>query len=261
MKRFIEDFKKYRPYAEYASRADLKAEVAGSYLNWVWWILEPLMFMLVYTFISMVVFQSGEKYFPIFVFIGLTFWDFFHKTMNASVEMVRRSRAIVTKVYIPKYVLIIQKMMVHGTKMLISLALVGLMMFCYRVPVNWHIIYLIPVLIVLLLFTFGASCIMLHFGVFIVDLQNIINILLRLVFYLSGIFYSISNKVPEPYSSIFLAGNPIAMIIDSARSSMLYADKPRMEWLFLWGCISFLLVIIGIRTIYKYENSYIKVMK
>ena len=109
MKRFITNIKKYFKYAVYSARADLKSEVAGSYLNWLWWILDPLCFMMIYIFIAAVVFKSSEPYFPVFIFIGLTVWDFFNKTVNASVKIVSNNRAIVTKIYIPKYILILQK--------------------------------------------------------------------------------------------------------------------------------------------------------
>ena len=52
MNRFIKDMKRYFAYAKFAARADLKAEVASSYLNWLWWVLDPLLFMMVYTFIA-----------------------------------------------------------------------------------------------------------------------------------------------------------------------------------------------------------------
>ena len=42
--------KKYWKYAIYSSKAQLKAEVANSYLNWLWWVLDPLCFMLIYVF-------------------------------------------------------------------------------------------------------------------------------------------------------------------------------------------------------------------
>lgn len=51
MNHFIDDMKKYYSYAKYSAKAELKAEVAGSYLNWVWWILEPVCLMFIYAFI------------------------------------------------------------------------------------------------------------------------------------------------------------------------------------------------------------------
>ena len=43
--------------------AELKSEVADSYLNWLWWIIEPICFMLIYTFIFGYVFKNSEQYF------------------------------------------------------------------------------------------------------------------------------------------------------------------------------------------------------
>ena len=51
MKRFINDTKKYWKYTLYAAKSQLKTEVANSYLNWIWWVLEPFCFMLIYAFI------------------------------------------------------------------------------------------------------------------------------------------------------------------------------------------------------------------
>ena len=67
--RLRQDLKKYGKYSIVSAKAQLKAEVASSYLNWLWWILDPICFMLIYTFIFGTVFQASEPYFPIFIFI------------------------------------------------------------------------------------------------------------------------------------------------------------------------------------------------
>lgn len=260
MKHFIDDLKKYFGYTKYSAKSDLKSEVASSYLNWLWWILDPLLFMLVYTFIAVIVFDSSKQFFPIFVFIGLTLWSFFNKTVIGSVKIIRNNSAIVSKVYIPKYMLIFQKMMVNGFKMMVSFALVIVMMVIWQVPVTLNILYMFPIVVVLVLITFGLSCIVLHFGVFVDDLHNVMTVVLRLMFYMSGIFYSIGDRVPEPYKSILLECNPISMLLESSRMCMLYSSVPYRKLIIFWGIVGLLLSIIGIRVIYKYENSYVKVM-
>ena len=135
--RFKNDLQKYWKYTQYAAKSQLKSEVASSYLNWLWWILDPLLFMLVYTFIALIVFKKSVEYFPVFVFIGLTCWNFFNKCVLGSVKVVKNNRQIVTKVYIPKFLLVVQKMLVNGFKMVISFGLVIIMMVIYQVPVTW----------------------------------------------------------------------------------------------------------------------------
>ena len=101
-KRFQKDFKRYWPYALYSAKAMLKSEVANSYLNWLWWIIDPFSFMLIYTFIFGYVFKSKEQYFPLYIFIGITIWDFFNRNMTQSVRLVKANKATVSKVYLPK---------------------------------------------------------------------------------------------------------------------------------------------------------------
>ena len=108
--KIVRDVKKYRYYIVYSAKSTLKAEVAGSRLSWLWWILDPLLFMLVYMFISAVVFGKSEEYFPIFVFIGVSVWNFFNKCISQSVMIVKANISVVSRVYLPKYLLLIQNL-------------------------------------------------------------------------------------------------------------------------------------------------------
>ena len=263
MTRFFKDFKKYWGYALYSARSELKAEVASSYLNWIWWILEPMCFMLIYTFISGFVFRSNEQYFPIFVYIGLTVWDFFNKSVQASVKLVKNRNSIVSKVFLPKFILAESKLMVYGFKTLISFGIVVLLMVVYRVPISLNILYVIPLVATLILVTFGCMCILLHFGVYILDLANIINIVLKLVFYMTGVFYSIESKIgplSKPLADLLGKCNPLAFIASGLRSCLIYSEGVDLPVLVAWFLLGIGLSAIGIRTIYKNENSYVKVI-
>lgn len=260
MKRFLNNIKKYFKYAIYSASADLKSEVAGSYLNWLWWILDPLCFMMIYIFVAGVVFKSSEPYFPVFIFIGLTVWDFFNKTVNASVKIVSNNRAIVTKIYIPKYILILQKTFVNMFKMGISWILVFALMIIFKVPLTINFLWFIPLLMIIYLITFGISCILLHYGIFVEDLANVTSLALRLVFYMSGIFYNLSTKVPSPYNKILLRCNPVAYIINAFRNIFLKNQAPSLIMMGGWTIAGILLIVIGIHIIHKYENSYAKVI-
>ncbi len=261
MKKFIEDIKKYYKYIIYATKSNLKTEVANSYLNWLWWILDPLCFMLVYAFIVEIVFKTKEVCFPVFVLIGLTVWNFFNMNVNSSVKLISNNKAIVDKVYIPKYILTFVKMFTNLFKMMISWALILIMMLFFKVPYTLYLLQFLPVLIVLFTLSFGISSLLMHFGVFIEDLNNVMTIVLKLVFYMSGIFYAIPTRIPAPFNSILLNFNPIALIIDSFRKMFIYQSIVDFKMLLLWFVVGLILSFIGIKTVQKYENSYAKVTK
>lgn len=261
MRKFFEDIKKYYKYIIYATKSNLKTEVANSYLNWLWWLLDPLCFMLVYIFIVEIVFKTKEECFPVFVLIGLTVWNFFNMNVNSSVKLIANNKAIVDKVYIPKYILTLVKMFTNLFKMMISWALILIMMIFFKVPYTFYLFQFLPVLIVLFILSFGISTLLMHFGVFVEDLNNVMIIVLKLVFYMSGIFYSIPTRIPKPISSFLLNLNPIALIIDSFRKMFIYQKFVNIRMLLFWLIIGLILSIIGIKTVQKYENSYAKVTK
>lgn len=260
MERFIKDFKKYWGYAVYSAKSELKSEVANSYLNWLWWVLDPICFMLIYVFIFGVVFKAREPYFPVFIFLGLSMWDFFNKNLKMSVTLVKRNKPIVSKVYLPKYILVVVKMLVNGFKMGVSLLIVAAMMVFWQVPLTWNILYFFPIMIVLWIFTFGCSSFMLHYGVFVEDLSNVINIILRLVFYMTGIFYNVATRLPAPYNEYAVKYNPLAFLLTEMRNAVIYGRIPNRNLLLVWFAVSLLLCILGIRKVYKNENSYVKVI-
>ena len=47
-------------------------QVSNAYLDWLWWLIEPVCMMLIYAVMFGVVFHASERYFPVFIFIGLT---------------------------------------------------------------------------------------------------------------------------------------------------------------------------------------------
>lgn len=255
--RFVCDFRKYFRFSVVSAKAQLKAEVASSYLNWVWWILDPLCFMLIYTFMFGYVFNSKEQYFPVFIFIGISMWDFFNKTLTQSVKIIKNNQSIVSKVYLPKYILVLIRIWVNGFKMMISFGIVVIMMVCYRIPLTWNVLYFFPILVILGVFTFGCSCFLLHFGVYVEDLSNVVSIVLRFVFYMTGIFYNIEKRIPA-FGKELNRYNPVAYLITSARQCLIYEKTPGRKLLLLWLAVSFVIAIAGVRKIYKEENSYVK---
>lgn len=258
--RFFKDIKKYLPYAIWSAKSDLQAEVATSYLNWMWWLIEPICSCLIYTFIFGIVFKAGEPYFAVFVFVGLTMWNFFARSLSSSVDIVRFNKDIITKVYMPKYILLLAKMFTYFFKMMVSFVVIFIIMIFYRVPVSLNLLWVLPVFIVLFLFTFGISSVMMHYGVYVSDLGYITGIVLQMLMYLTGVFYSVANQVPDPFGLILEVFNPIAFIISAMRSALLYSTTPMLGALGAWTLISFILIALGIFTVYSNENSYVKVI-
>lgn len=258
--RFFRDLKKYSRYIWTSAMSELRSEVANSYLNRLWWILEPLAFMFLYSFIFGTLLGIREEYYELFIFIGLTMWNFFNKTITGSIHVIKKNRTVIRKVYIPKFVLVLQKMTVNFIKMLFSIAIMIGMIIYLKIPLTWESLYALPSFIVFLLMTFSVSLLFAHFGVFVEDLSNVVRIGMRMLFYVSGVFFNVEKRIPQPYALVFSHINPVAFFIAGVRDPLIYGKPPSLKWLAGWAVVSLIGCAVGIAIIYKNENTYVKVI-
>lgn len=257
---FFKDVKEYAYFCRYMARTSLKAEVANSYLNWIWWVIEPLASMLVYYLIFSNLLGRNQEYYVVFIYTGTLIWSYFDRCMLFAVSAIRLNRDIVTKTYIPKPMLILSNMLFNSLKMLISIGILIILMVIQKVVLTPYILYIIPMLIVLQLFVFGICLISMHFGVFVDDLTHAMRIALHVLFYLTGVFYNLKTILPEPWGTWVIRINPMAAIMYNLRNGLLYGQAPEAATVLVWFALSILLCYAGLKLSYRYENTYVKVI-
>ena len=87
------------------------------------------------------------------------------------------------------------------------------------------------------------------------------NIAFRLLFYMTGIMYNIETRIYNPLiRKILIYCNPIALLITDMRKVLLYQTAPSVKGMLLWTVIALILSALGVRQIYKNENTYVKVI-
>lgn len=258
--RFGREILTYREYIFYAAKADLKAEVANSYLNRLWWILEPFFNMLVYVIVFGRIMGNSIQNYATYVFSALLMWNYFNHILNYSVKCIRNNRDIVTKIYMPKYVLLLTNMVLNFIKLLFSVAVLLVMMFIFKVEIGINIFWVIPPYVLMLLLSFGFGLILLHYGVFVDDLGYAVGILLTMVMFLSGIFYDVITTLTAPLNGIMLCANPVSMFTDTMRNALLYNSITNVPLVVIWLLLGLLIFYIGLHMVYKNENGYVKVI-
>jgi len=264
---------KYREYILYYSRILLKQRVAGSYLGFLWLFLDPLMFMLVYSFVVKFLFNSPIANFNLYVFIGLTTWKLVSGTLLMSPTTIVRNKGVFQQVYFHKFVYPTIYLMVNIYEFLIANTLIiGLMLLAPTpIPFTWHMLEFFPITFVAVLFTWGCSLIISHFGVYFFDLRNILDFTLKFLFYLSPIMWSYGNvqkleKVLFTIANIpikvvdILKLNPASIIIESFRAVLFEGKSPDYFILFLLALISCGLIFIGYRMMSRHEDSYARII-
>ena len=257
--RIIQELNKYKAYLIYSTKGMLKSEVSRSYLNRLWWLLDPLFYMLAYSFVSIVVFKAQQQYYQIYIIIGVVIWNFYNKVLQGSVKLVSTNQAVIAKVYVPKYIFLIRLILVNLFKLAISYFLILIMLVLWRVEFSWRILMIIPYTAALAFLTFGMGMILMHFGVYISDISNILTVLLRFQFYLSGIFYNMKKTLPDYAMKAVAVLNPVYDLIEGVRNNVLYEEGISNMPICLWCMISLILSVIGLITMYRKEGEYAKI--
>lgn len=260
LKRFGNELVKYKEYIFFAAKADLNAEVANSYLNRLWWLLEPFFNMFVYVIVFGQVMGSSVENYATYVFSSLLMWNYFNHIINYSVKCIRNNRDIVTKIYMPKYVLLLTNMVLNFIKLLFSLIVLVVMLFIFKVHIGIAVLWVVPTYMVMMLLSFGGGMIFMHYGVFVDDLAYAVGILLNMIMFLSGVFYDVITTLPSPLNLVMLSVNPIALFVDTMRSALLYNKVTNVPLIIIWSILSLLITYIGLHTVYKNENGYVKVI-
>lgn len=260
MKDFFKNCRKYWSFCCYSAYCQLNIEVVGMRLGWLWWLLEPALTMGIYTFVFQVVFGRQMPSLMAFISIGVMVWGFFQRNVLGSVGLVRRYAGLLNRVYIPKYILVISNMMLNAFKMLIAGLIVVFFLFYYQVPLHLTALQLIPIFAVFGIVTFGISVWLMHWGVYLPDLRKICSVLLQVMFYISGVFYDLTERLDPILGNVLLNVNPVARLMRETRNVLLYGTDCSWPHLALWLAVGLALSVSGVITVVRRERNYMKVV-
>ena len=258
IKRLIADVKKYRHYLAYSVKSNLKAELSNTVLGYFWWLLDPLLYMVIYTFLVQVIFKRATPAFPVYVFCALLPWKLATKTLSGSTTCIKSNASIIKQVYLPKFILPLVLLLTNTIKLLFGLLLILVMLLIFKIAFTWHMIEFIPVLFVFILFYYSLATLFSHFGVLFQDLQNLTAYILMFWFFSSPAMWDL-GLLPESWHKIIWL-NPNVTFFMSFRNVFMYGKSPYYLNLLILLAISLVITFIGIVTLYRSDKNYSKVL-
>ena len=223
--------------------SDLKVAYKNKLLGFLWTILDPLMMMGVYVLLVRVIFKRGGPQFPILLFTALLAWKWFTSSLSDSVVAITGKAKLIQTVYFPKVVLPVSKVLASFAEYLFSLLVLVPLLFIFRAKITLMVFWLPALLVVQMLFTIGASLLCSCLGVYFRDLENILRYSLRFWFYLSPGLYSVKDRIPVRFQSIYML-NPFAALFESYKNILVRGETPS-NYMSIVVLISLAVLILG----------------
>ena len=253
----------HRRLTRYLVRADLKKSGADTLLGNLWWILDPLLQMVVYVVLVTVIFKVNKEAYPLFVFSAILPWKWFSSSVNDGIMSVTSRERIIKQVKFPKIVLPVAATVGGIANFAFGLIpLMGLMLLFYRERITWYLV-LIPA-IAAVQFVFSLACAILVSGinVFFRDIGNVARHALRLWFYLSPALYAyhdVAGRLGGLVGKLMLL-NPWTPLFESYRDVIYTGTMP--NWLWLFAVLIASTVFLGLAMLFfkRVEPSFAKVL-
>lgn len=242
---------------------DFKVKYKRSVLGVVWSILYPVLMMLVMATVFSQMFKVGRMEgvnYLVYLMTGLVMFNYFSEASNTAMASVVNNFALINKVYIPKYIFPISKVLFVGINFLLTLIpLFVIILFTgsgdTRCVINFWYLLLPYVFLCMLLFTAGLGLLLSTVAVFLRDMFYIYGIVLTIWNYVTPVFYDISI-IPDALQPIFKL-NPLYMFLNGARTIILYGKCPDILDLIVMFLVGFGTLILGSIVFKKNQDKFI----
>ena len=175
----------------------LKLKYKNSLLGFLWSMINPLMYLLIFTFVFSNVFVDIERY-PLYALTGLIFWSFFSNSSVQVIESIINSSGVLKSMNINKLAFPIGAQLSALFSLLLTMIPFVILMFLFGLEIGWETLLFFPILIIFSVFTFGISLFLSALNVYFRDVQLAWSSLLPAIFYSAPIAYA-SHLIPAKF--------------------------------------------------------------
>jgi lipopolysaccharide transport system permease protein len=220
----LRDLWRYRELLLFLAWRDVKVKYKQTVVGLLWVIVQPLMTMIIFTFVfgRLAGLPSQGVPYPLFVLSGLVVWQYFASSLTGSTTSVVGSSGLISKVYFPRLVVPISTVIAGLVDFIVALGLVAALMAWYNQPVAWRML-LLPAFVLLAMVTaLGVGLWLSMLNVQFRDVQFTVPFLTQIWLFCSPVAYA-AGLIPPKYQLLF-ALNPMTIVINGFRWSLLGTD-------------------------------------
>ena len=214
------------------ARLSLKADARRYFFGYLWWILEPLLWVGVFYLVFEVLLSSGRADFLVFLAVGKLSFIWFSKSVTQAANSLIGNRGLIGKMDAPKWLFplavchegVYKQMAVFG--LLIALMLSQ----GYAPSVSW--LWLLPLTLTQYLLIVGCGMAAAVLACVRRDFQLLVQLGMVFLLFVSGIFWDIDSIGNAAFRENLLLVNPMASLIDLYRSVLMDGSAPPIrQWL------------------------------
>lgn len=243
------------------SRFSYKVLNQDAYLGSFWNILNPLIQIATYWFVFGIGLRSGRDVdgypYLLWMLTGLVPWFFMSQCITHGASAIRSRGIAALKMRYPVSTMPLEQVLIALYSQLVMVAILLVTFFFFGYPPSVYWLNLIYYLLYAVVFFTALAMVTSVLSMIAIDFQKLINSLIRLLFYLTPILWSMENL--PPWVQYVLKLNPCLYITDGFRDSLLYHVPFYLHYyrMSLFWLINLILIILGSNLQAKYKNQFL----
>ncbi len=200
---------------------DLKLRYKQTALGVGWVVLQPLLTMSVFSlfFGRLAKVPSDGLPYPLFALAGLVPWMFFANGLAQSSSSVVASSNLIKKVYFPRLIIPISTILSGMIDLLLSVAVLGVMMACYRIPLHGNAVLALAFLLLAVVTSLGVGFWLAALNVQYRDVRYVAPFLIQFWMFATPVAYP-SSLLSDPWRALY-GLNPMVGVIEGFRWALL----------------------------------------
>ena len=251
----ISKFKQYRFLFEELVKRDFKKKYKRTILGMGWSLLSPLLTLLVMKLVFTQFFGRSTPHYTIYLFCGNLVFSYFSEATKSGMQALMDNAKIFSKVAVPKYLFLFSKNVQTLISFLLTLVIFFIFVAIDKLPFTWKFICLLYPIGCLVLFNLGVGLILSALYIFFRDIKYLYDVLIKLLSYMSAIFYTI-DKYSHNIQYAFLL-NPIYLFIRYFRKIVIETAVPSIWFHLLMAADVMIVLGIGCWMYKKYNTKFL----
>jgi ABC-2 type transport system permease protein len=225
----IVDIWRYRELLVGLVRKELKVKYKNSILGFVWSMLNPALYLVVFYVVFQLVLKAGIPNFAIFLLSGLLVWNLYATGLPGATGAIVGNAAIVKKVAFPREILVMASVGASLVHFFLQATVMVLALVAFRYPPSPTYLLLVPVaLFALLLFTCALGILLSAVNVYLRDTQHLLELALLAWFWATPIVYQYRLVADRLGNRVWLYRlNPITPIVLTFQRAIYNKTDPR----------------------------------
>lgn len=253
---YLKEIRRRKDLLLYLVSSGLRAQHRNTFLGYLWWLLDPLLNLVIYYFVVGVVFRRSGPDTILYLVIALSVWRWLQTTVTTAARSIASQSGIISQVYLPKVIFPLSAVFTQLANFGFSLIVVAAFLIAFGQIPGPQVLWLPVIMAVQLIFMTAVGLPLSYASVFVRDMDNLIGHALRIWFYASPVIWT---DLPGGWGWL-VDLNPMTQFLHAYRDILMKNAAPDFTGLLAVAGPSVLVILYYVNFFSRHEHRIVKAL-